>query len=340
MVKHICFCIHDYNNYTTKHLKTWFEKTKNVTYLVIGKELTKKDGPHIQGYMQVARIPEWAKLTKNIFGPDSKLKPHYDEACKWSSAEQCAGYCLKGLEPSRKGQTPGNEFYYETPSDTWKGFQVGELQPKITQGCRTDLKKYCKMIEDGEMKCSDFQTAEYATVWHQYGRTLRDVETQALKKRCNKFTKMTVTVLVGDAGEGKTRYAYDKHGYENCFKIDSEASQQFLCDGYDGEDVLIIDDFKGWIKYTTMLDYLEGHPVKLNVKGGHTYKRWSHVYITSNVSPALWYKKPLGKNMRRRFTNGVHIIENSKIVRTYSLEDVATLKKEYDSYEDDDYDIV
>lgn len=144
MVKHICFCIHDYNNYTTKHLKTWFEKTKNVTYLVIGKELTKKDGPHIQGYMQVARIPEWAKLTKDIFGPDSKLKPHYDVACKWSSAEQCAGYCLKGLEPSRKGQTPGNEFYYETPSDTWKGFQVGELQPKVTQGCRTDLKNTVK----------------------------------------------------------------------------------------------------------------------------------------------------------------------------------------------------
>jgi len=54
--------------------------------------------------------------------------------------------------------------------------------------------------------------------------------------------------------------------------------------------VLLIDDFYGWIAYGYLLRLLDGHPVQMETKGGHTHACWETVIITSNVLVIAWYQ--------------------------------------------------
>ena len=125
-------------------------------------------------------------------------------------------------------------------------------------------------------------------------------------REANKFRDVKTTVLVGKAGEGKTRMVVDKHGYENVFVVENGQDDKFLFDGYDGEDVICIDDFNGTIKYTTLLRILDGHKLGLNIKNGRTYAKWTQIYITSNNKPALWYRTT-GENLKRRITDCLEV---------------------------------
>lgn len=142
-------------------------------------------------------------------------------------------------------------------------------------------------------------------------------------------------VLCGAAGTGKTTYVCKKYGYENVFRLDMDADSKYLLDGYAGEKILLIDDFNGGIKYNTMLALLDGHPIRMNVKNGRTYKAWEHVYITSNVTPAYWYRNRLGDNFCRRLTDW-HEVDKGVILNPLSLENVKTTFIRYDSYGDDE----
>jgi len=146
-----------------------------------------------------------------------------------------------------------------------------------------------------------------------------------------KWTDVETHVLVGKAGTGKTSYVMKKHGYENVFTLDTDADSKFLLDGYAGEKILLIDDFNGGIKYTSLLRLLDGHPMKLNVKNGRAYKAWEHVYITSNVAPALWYTRGLGDNMVRRLTDW-HEVDKGVILNPLSLHNVKNDRRRWDSY--------
>lgn len=369
-MKDFCFTVNNYDNYACKRLEKWFEKTANVTYIVVGKEIgkdekicvnrcrsegcdgcewcgcteprryeLKKGTPHLQGYIQCKRKPTYTAFNKAVFGTKSQNYAHIMASTDYATAEQAAGYCKKGDKPSRRDETPGNELYYTEPADSWRGFELGELVIKTKQGQRIDLEEHVEKLMTGEMKCTDFLTPELAGVYHQYGRTFKAVEEQAMKKRHNKWREVHTVVLLGDAGVGKSSYVYKKHGYDNVFKIDSDCTPQFLCDGYDGEAILLIDDFKGWIRYGTMLDLTQGHPMKLNIKNGRTYKAWDIIYITSNVSPALWWKKGIGNNMLRRFTKepgGVFEVETGGIIgRKYEDDAIKTEETSYDTYGDD-----
>ena len=62
-------------------------------------------------------------------------------------------------------------------------------------------------------------------------------------------------------------------------------------DGYDGEEILLIDDFYGQVQVARMLHLLRGYQCRLPIKGGFTYAQWQKVYITSNNPPHEWYMK-------------------------------------------------
>jgi len=94
-----------------------------------------------------------------------------------------------------------------------------------------------------------------------------------------------------------TKYVYDTHG-DDVYKL-TEQNGKVWFDDYDGEGVLLIDDFYGWIPYNVMLSITEGYQLRLEVKGTFTYAKWTKIYITSNVAPPFWY--PLIKDTTALF---------------------------------------
>lgn len=152
------------------------------------------------------------------------------------------------------------------------------------QGSRTDLSAPAAAIKAG---ASRRQIAEdYPEVVLKYPRGL-----EALRHSldsCPKWRDLTVTWIWGKTGTGKTRMAMDS--VDEVSKIHIVHSDGQWWDGYDGQDVILFDDFYGQIKIATMLRYLDGHPLQLPVKGGFVYAKYTKVYITSNVHYLDIYK--------------------------------------------------
>ncbi len=60
-------------------------------------------------------------------------------------------------------------------------------------------------------------------------------------------------------------------------------------DGYAGEDVILFDDFYGWLKWTEILRMTDRYSVWLRVKGGYVPSTAKKVIFTSNTHPDEWY---------------------------------------------------
>lgn len=155
------------------------------------------------------------------------------------------------------------------------------------QGTRSDLATIANMISTGTLTYMNIRE-EAPAKYCQYRNGLRDLLAHSAKKRSRNFRHVNVTILVGPPGCGKTRYASTVSN--DWFKLDPGSNgTNVWFDGYEGESVLIIDDFYGWIKWTMLLEMLDGYQFRAPIKGSFTYAQWTQVLITSNSWPSTWY---------------------------------------------------
>jgi len=139
----------------------------------------------------------------------------------------------------------------------------------------------------------------------KFARGMQEVRRVVHNAKAKAIRDLTVEVHWGVAGTGKTRHVYDKHGIENVFTLIADNSACWF-DGYEGEDVLLIDDFKGWITYSMLLKLLDIYPVRLPLKGSFTNACWTKVYITSNYEPSSWYRDVDFNALKRRVHKVYH----------------------------------
>lgn len=123
--------------------------------------------------------------------------------------------------------------------------------------------------------------------------------------KTKRFRQVVVNVYWGDAGVNKTRRClYD----ENDNPLDGvylmEDAGESWWDGYEGERTLVLDEFYGRIPYGMLLRILDGHQLRLKVKGTFTYAQWTKVEITSNNPPHTWYPQGMTAALKRRLATG------------------------------------
>ena len=97
----------------------------------------------------------------------------------------------------------------------------------------------------------------------------------------NKRIKKNVIYISGESETGKSRYVLDTHGDENVFIV-SDYKHPF--DNYEGEPVILFDEFHSDIEITSMLRYLDIYGCELPARYGNTYAAYNTVYIISNIS--------------------------------------------------------
>ncbi|WP_416174269.1 MAG: Putative replication protein [Bifidobacterium crudilactis] len=116
---------------------------------------------------------------------------------------------------------------------------------------------------------------------------------------------VSVDYIHGPAGSGKTKSVLDLYGRRSVFMADLGSAFPF--DGYSGESVLLLDDFRSSIVFNDLLRILDRYPLRVNVKGSHSWACWTKVVISANISLAEQYpnlserKDPL----LRRFEHGI-----------------------------------
>lgn len=93
--------------------------------------------------------------------------------------------------------------------------------------------------------------------------------------------------IYGPTGTGKTYSVWEREAGKSIW-VCSTSLQWF--DGYNGQPVVLIDDFRGsYCTFHQLLRYLDRYPLDVPVKGG--FVNWSprRIYITSSKSPREVY---------------------------------------------------
>jgi len=166
------------------------------------------------------------------------------------------------------------------------------------QGTRTDLSLAAADILDGmSIQTLSKEKPEMVIKYHRGLLALKNYAT----KECT-WVK-NVIVLYGVTGTGKTRTAVaEAEGQSVAFV---ELGNGFVT-GYNGEQVVIIDDFEDkMVSRNMFLRLLDRYPYKANCKGGHTEWSPTTIYITTNYRPEDMYEGDLA--VQRRITEKRHL---------------------------------
>lgn len=170
---------------------------------------------------------------------------------------------------------------------------------RVSQGKRTDLEQVATAISSGNSISAIAET--FPVEYIKYERGIRSLRRTLLPPRS---WKTEVFVLYGEPGTGKTRTAfeYDPGLYTH------PGGPWF--DGYDGQRVVLFDDFAGsCFRLQYLLKLCDRYPMDVPIKGA--FVRWipRRIYITSNLSIDLWYPNAHHvhvRALRRRLTKVIY----------------------------------
>lgn len=233
-------------------------------YMIFGFEICPNTGKkHLQGYHYYSNARAYPNKKWNDL---VNLHKNGRDFISNGTAQQNYDYCSK-------------------LGDFW---EYGEM-PK--QGSRTDWEQARSHLQNGGDVVS---TIEAQPQLLPFIRSLERFQTLSVSKPLNRDVK--VIVLVGDAGTGKTRWAYDT--YPDLY---TKPEGQWW-DAYTGQKVLLLDDYYGDIPYSTFLKVLDRYPIQVPQKGSHIYAQWDTIIITSNRQPETWYVQGLTPALSRRIS--------------------------------------
>jgi hypothetical protein len=179
---------------------------------------------------------------------------------------------------SRKG-THKQALEYVTKTDTRANpTRTWGNEPK--QGERNDLADIIDLIEQGF-------TLQQIMLLHpgNYLRYRNNIEhaLQNYKERIveNQFRKLTVTYVYGKTGVGKTSTIMKHYGFNKVYRV-TDYKHPF--DTYQGQEIIIFDEFHSQIKIESMLNLLDGYPLRLPARYNDKVAQYTKVYIISNVT--------------------------------------------------------
>lgn len=262
---------------------------EHIKFLVCQEEICPESGRrHWQGYVELkkpARMPQ----VKNWLNCQ-----HAHLEARRGTQQQAIEYCEKADTRADPDAEP---------------FRYGELTP---QGTRTDISSALQVLNDGGGLADVLEQAPDVFVRYHRGLTAANdliVERSAQTIR----DTLQVTVLTGPPGCGKTRAVYEEEGLDKVYTL-TQSSGVVWWNGYTGQEVLLLDDYYGWIQWGELLKLLDIYPLRVQTKGGFTHVKYMKVYITSNRPWDHWYAKS------RPFSEQGALMRRIHHVRTYSAD--------------------
>jgi len=230
-------------------------KGLNPRYMIVGKEIAPTTGtPHLQGYIYFENAKSINVVRKKLSGANVDVAK--------GSAEQNKVYCSKEGDYVEEGEIP-------------------------KQGKRVDLDRIKDEVMNGK-KVDDI-AVENPDTFHKYGRTLSKLEDIAFRKKYREWMTMGYWYW-GPTGVGKSHKAYEGFTPDTHYvwKLNDNNWQ----DGYTGQKIVIINDFRGEIKYNELLNLLDKWPHWIPRRGREPAPFLAEkVIITSSLRPSDIYNR-------------------------------------------------
>lgn len=133
--------------------------------------------------------------------------------------------------------------------------------------------------------------------------------------------QLTVYYLYGATGAGKTRSIYVENDPREIYRVTNyRQSRGISFDGYSGQRVLVLEEFRGQIQIGDLLNYLDIYPLMLPARYNDRVACYTKVYITSNIPldeqyPEIQHYQPATwQALCRRIHNIIEYLPNGGTV--------------------------
>ena len=243
--------------------------------------------PHTHVYMAFSNAKEFTSVQRRFYGA-------HIEAAKGTHRENRDYIRKEGKwRDSDKSETNKPETFEES----------GELPEESDRRVR-QTEKIMSMLHDGATDAEILRECPGAML--HLPRIEQARQTLLEEKYRKEFRKLTVEYIWGETGVGKTRKVMEKYGYENVCRVTNYAHP---FDGYNGQDVIVFDEFRSSLPLPDMLCYLDGYPLMLPCRYADRVACYTKVYIISNIPlekqyPNVQFEEPASfEAFKRRITS-------------------------------------
>lgn len=256
------FCFTDFNEVSLE--RKFPEEVRYAVYQVECCPSSMKK--HTQGYVELKKVMRFNSIKKMF------PKCHIEK--RRGTRDEARNYCMK--EDTRVAGP----------------IEIGSWEAG-GQGSRNDIKNMHEDIKKGK-KIKEL-LEDHTVPMYKYSSAVARYRVYYQKKR-NWETK--VFILWGKSGVGKTRTVYDRYDADDIYEKDFTK----WWDGYDGQKVVLIDEFDGQIPYEEILKICDRYPYRCQVKGGYTQLVAEEIWFTSNRKPSRWWEGQGLRALERRVT--------------------------------------
>ena len=243
-------------------LKTTIGAFSGCVYWCLCDEVGQEGTPHTHVYLVFENAVMFSTIQKRFYGA-------HIEPAKGSNRENRDYVRKEGKwAESEKKETNLPETFEES----------GELPPEPERQ-RKYSEAILTMLQDGATNAEIIQ--ELPTAINHLPNIDRARQTLLEERFKSCWRTLEVYYIWGETGVGKTRGIMEKYGYENVYRVTNYAHP---FDQYQGEDVILFDEFRSSLPLSDMLNYLDGYPLRLPCRFHDKVACFTKVYVVSNLA--------------------------------------------------------
>jgi hypothetical protein len=298
------------NGYPHSFIREILGSFETIRYWCMADEVGEEGTPHTHLYIHFKNVTRFSTL-KNKF-------PKFHMLTANGTSQQNRDYIYKEgkWEKDKKRETHKPETREE----------YGEM-PQERQGARNDMDDIYDMLASGMTVDEIIEECPQHKI--KISQLEKNRQMHLAKKYKKMYRELEVTYVHGETGKGKTRDILQRYDYE-VYRV---TNYDHPFDGYNGEDVIIFDEFRNSLKLSDMLIYLEGHPQTLPARYANRQACYTKVYIVSNWDFMKQYTE-IRKNDKESidaWTRRIHKLTE------YTQNDIVVYDKRTDSFEQLEY---
>jgi len=250
------------HGFSHDRIKAILSQFPGMLYWCMCDEVGEQGTPHTHVYVVFKNSVMFDTMHKRFYGV------HIDKAN--GSSQENRDYVRK------EGKWADDSKHETNKPETFEEF--GELPPDRTNA-ESQAEQIVQMIRDGMTNAQILE--QCPTAYNKMAHIEQTRQTLLEERFKDTWRDLTVTYLWGDPGAGKTRSIMEKYGYSNVYRVTNYDSHPF--DGYQGQDVIVFEEFRSGIKIQDMLNYLDGYPVNLPCRYANKVACYTKVYLISNI---------------------------------------------------------
>lgn len=270
-----------------------------IKMLITNKEVGQEGTIHYQGYCEFANPVPFS--TVRNFLP----RAHWET--RKGTQREAVIYCVKDYLKDYKQSSECLDDFKDHDLEGLEQFgllSVGidrkqKLQAYIE---KLSLKKQSRLLHlkrclDEGMSTKDLWQEDFETMVRHH-RAFQNYQLEMVTPRSH---EMEIIVIFGPTGTGKSRWCAEN--FPNAYW--KQLGKWW--DAYNQQEVVVIDEFYGWLQWTTLLRLCDRYPMMVETKGGQVQFVAKTIIFTSNTRPNNWYKDKYFDAFKRRVSQWIHM---------------------------------